>query len=202
MFPIAHTCLCVCVRVCLTVGGWRDVLYCTGWFEFTSAWHLKAHCRKQHDSRLNDIYCRHLYSINTWHKDVIEYWVYLMLNMGCYKVIFKWKHSLSALKLKASWCRKKKLKKRKGYREKGRVCFFSYIWRIGLTAYWTCQFTYSWLCESPSCCERSFHCEQLTTSWAVNHLNTSADSAKIYFPSWTETFQPEEGFLVLDGAQD
>ena len=53
---------------------------------------------------------------------------------------------------------------------------------IALMAYWTCQFAFSWVCESPPCCERSYHYEQLTASRAVHRLNTSAEFAGIYFP--------------------
>lgn len=74
--------------------------------------------------------------------------------------------------------------------------------RIALMAYWTCQFTFSWVCESPPCCERSYHYEQLTASRAVHSLNTSAEFSQGSIFPWTETFHPEEGFLVLDGAQD
>lgn len=38
------------------------------------------------------------------------------------------------------------------------------------------------MCESPPCCERSYHYEQLTSSRAVNRLNTSAEFVRIYFP--------------------
>lgn len=53
---------------------------------------------------------------------------------------------------------------------------------IALMAYWTCQFTFSWVCESPPCCERSYHYEQLTASRAVHSLNTAAEFVRIYFP--------------------
>lgn len=80
--------------------------------------------------------------------------------------------------------------------------------RIALMAYWTCQFAFSWVCESPPCCERSYHYEQLTASRAVHSLNTSARVFFFFFFflrgsifPWTETFHPEEGFLVfLDGG--
>lgn len=38
------------------------------------------------------------------------------------------------------------------------------------------------MCESPPCCERSYHYEQLTASRAVHRLRTSAEFAGIYFP--------------------
>lgn len=58
------------------------------------------------------------------------------------------------------------------------VQFFSPC--IALMAYWTCQFTFSWVCESPPCCERSYHYEQLTASQPVHSLNTSADFASSF----------------------
>lgn len=68
-------------------------------------------------------------------------------------------------------------------------------------AYWTCQFTFSWVCESPLVLKgliilSSLQRLRLYTDWApVQSLQGSV------FP-WTETFHPEKGFLVLDGAQD
>lgn len=50
---------------------------------------------------------------------------------------------------------------------------------LALMAYWTCPF--SWLCESPSCTERSYD-EQLTASWTVRSRSTTEEFVTIHFP--------------------
>lgn len=118
-------------------------------------------------------HCCHLYIINTWQEDVIEYWVYLMLNMRCYDVICNRKPGLSV------------------HRQRGiHYLYWLMITQsiivdflsITLMAYWTCQFAFSSVCESPRCCERPFHYEQLITSRAVNCLNSAAEFARSSFP--------------------
>lgn len=77
----------------------------------------------------------------------------------------------------------------------------------------TCQFTFSWVCESPLCCERSYCHEQLTAAKVVNRLNTVSVVCRIYFPINTSipsrggipgtgwSFGHRKQMLVLDFCQ-
>lgn len=66
-------------------------------------------------------------------------------------------------------------------------------------AYWTCQFTFSWVWK-PFLLWKAF------SLWAAYHVSDCKLSEyrcsdwKDLFSSWTETFHPEERFLVLDGG--
>lgn len=149
---------------------WRctNPCVCRGWFELMSAWHLKVYWEKWCDSRLNDTLLPLLhYQYVAGRRN----WILSVLNI---------KHEVLRCKEARS------ISTQRGIRclywlmitQSIIVDFLS----ITLMAYWTCQFAFSWVCESSRCCERPFHYEQLITSRAVNCLNGAAEFARSSFP--------------------
>lgn len=72
--------------------------------------------------------------------------------------------------------------------------------RIALIAYWTCQLTFSWVCESPPCFERPYHSEQLTASPSVHRLKHQCRVHKDLFSREQKHSILRRGSWLLDGG--